>query len=145
MWASSSTRQTVGPAGEDRVEVHLAEGDAAVLDLPGRDHLEVADLLGRLGPAVGLDEADRHVDALPLQPMPLAEHGVGLADAGREAEVDLEPAPLLAADQVEELLGGRASGFGRRPWYASSEGDGLSGTPSRHSTAGVAESGRIGP
>ena len=53
-----------------------------------------------------------HVDALPLEAVPLAEHGVGLADAGRRAEVDLQPAPLLAADQVEELLGSRA---GRAP------------------------------
>ena len=82
----------------------------AVLDLPRRDDLQVADLLGRLGAAVGLDDADRHVHALPLEAVSLAEHGVGLAHAGRRAEVDLEPSPLLAADQVEELLG---SGTGR--------------------------------
>ena len=106
------------PAREDRVEVHLAEGHAPVLDLPGRDDLQVADLLGGLGAAVGLDEADRHVDALLLEPVPLAEHRVGLAHAGRGAEVDLQPAPLLAADQVEELLGagaGRVDGHGGPP------------------------------
>ena len=100
------------PAGQDRVEVHLAEGDAAVLDRPRRDDLQVADLLGGLGAAVGLDEADRDVDALLLEPVPLAEHRVGLAHAGRRAEVDLEPAPLLAADQVQELLGSRSVEFG---------------------------------
>ena len=93
------------PPREDRVEVHLAERDAAVVDLAGRDHLEVADLLGGLGAAVGLDDADGDVDALLLEPLPLAEHRVRLADARRRAEVDLEPAPLLAADQAEELLG----------------------------------------
>ena len=107
--------------GQDRVEVHLAEGDAPVLDLPGRDDLQVADLLGGLGAAVGLDDADRHVDALPLEAMPLAEHGVGLAHAGRRAEVDLEPAPLLAADQVEELLGSGAGRFGSGHGLTASE------------------------
>ena len=102
------------PARQDGVEVHLAERDAAVLDDAGRDDLEVADLLLGLGAAVGLDEADDDVHALGLEPMPLAEHRVGLADAGRRAEVDLEPAPRLAADQVEELLGGRTMEFRRR-------------------------------
>ena len=111
------------PAGEDRVEVHLAEGDAPVLDLAGRDDRQVADLLGGLGPAVGLDDPDGDVDPLLPEPLPLAEHRVGLAHAGRRAEVDLEPPPLLAADQVEELLGrgaGRLDGHGR--WSPGSGG-----------------------
>ena len=62
-----------------------------------------------------------HVDALLLEPVPLAEHGVGLADAGRRAEVDLQPSPRLAADQVEELLGGRAGGFGDGSWPSARE------------------------
>ena len=48
-------------AGEDRVDVHLLERRAAVLDRSPRDDLEVADLLGGLRPAVGLDEADDDV------------------------------------------------------------------------------------
>ena len=58
-----------------------------------------------------LDDADDHVHALPLEPLALLQHLVGLADAGGEAEVDLEPAALLLADQGEELLG---SAGGRR-------------------------------
>ena len=49
----------LGLAGEDRVDVHLLERRAAVLEPPARDDLEVADLLGGARPAVGLDEARR--------------------------------------------------------------------------------------
>ena len=105
VWASSSTRQTVGRRARIASRSISRSVDAPVLDLAGRDDLQVADLLGGLGAAVGLDETDDHVDPLRLQAVALAEHGVGLADAGRRAEVDLEPAPPLPADQTEELLG----------------------------------------
>ena len=41
-------------------------------------------------PAVGLDEGHDHVRAALLPPVALAEHGVGLADPGRRAEVDAQ-------------------------------------------------------
>ena len=95
-----------GPAADDSVAVHLAELDPVVLDDSRGDDLEIGDLLGRLGPPVGLDEADDHVDPLLLQPLAFPEHGVCLAHAGRRAEIDLEPTPGLTADQVEELFRG---------------------------------------
>ncbi len=101
------------PASQDRVDVHLAEGHAAVFDDARGDDLEVADLLLGLGAAMGLDQADDDVDPLRLEPVPLAEHRIGLAHAGRRAEVDLEPAPRLTADQVQELLGSRSLEFRR--------------------------------
>ena len=52
-----------------------------------------------------LDEADRHVDALPPQAVAFLEHVVGLAHARGEAQVDFQPAALLPADEVEEELG----------------------------------------
>ncbi len=48
---------------QHRVEVHLLESRAAVLDLAPRDDLEVAELLGGPRPAVGLDEGDDHIGA----------------------------------------------------------------------------------
>ena len=62
-----------------------------------------------------LDDADGHVHALSLEAVALLQHLVGLADAGGKAEVDLEPAALLVADQRQELLGLRpiASGIDR--------------------------------
>ena len=49
----------LGPAGEDRVDVHLLERRAAVVDAAARDDLEVAELLGGLRAAVGLDDSRR--------------------------------------------------------------------------------------
>ena len=53
---------------------------------------------------MGFDEAEHHVDALVAQLMRLFEHPVGLADAGRGADVNLEPPLSLLGDQVEERL-----------------------------------------
>ena len=43
-------------------------------------------------------------DALALEALPFLKHLVGLADAGGETEVDLQPAALLLADQRQEML-----------------------------------------
>ena len=94
----------LGPAGEDRVDVHLLEARAPVLDRPARDDLEVADLLGGLRAAVRLDEADDDVGAALGPAAPLVEHRERLADAGCGAEVDAE----------------RPAGHGRRVTYFDS-------------------------
>ena len=119
MWASSSTRQTVGR------RARMASTSISRSVTP-RYSTTRGGMISRspicccgLDAAVGLDQADDDVDALRLEPMPFAEHRVGLADAGRRAQVDLEPAPRLTADQVEELLGGRAMEFRRRAWNRS--------------------------
>ena len=91
---------------QECVEIHLFEHDAAILDLPSRHSLQVADLLLGFRPAVRFDVADDDVDALPLQAVGFLQHFVGLADAGREAEIDLEPPPLLLADHRQKSLGG---------------------------------------
>jgi hypothetical protein len=80
---------------QDRVQVHLLQHAAPVLDLLAGHDLQVAD--HRLGPlaAVGFDEPDDHVGA-PVPPAAaLVEHGVGLADARGGAEVDAEVAGRL--------------------------------------------------
>ena len=99
VWASSSTSATAGSAGEDRVDVHLLERRCRGSRRCAAGHdLEVAELRLRLGPAVGLDEADDDVGAALLAAPALVEHGEGLADAGRGAEVDAQQAPLRRAD-----------------------------------------------
>ncbi len=82
-----------GAAGEHRVGVHLGEVGAAVCG-PAARHL-LQPVQQRFGPraVVVLDESDDHVGA-PLHPaVRFGEHGVGLADAGRRAEEDPQPAP----------------------------------------------------
>ena len=112
-----------GPAGEHRVQVHFLQHDAAVLDPPAGHLFQFADLGDGLRPAVGLHEADDHVDALPPQPVSFLEHVVGLAHARREAKIDLQPAALLAADEIEEKLGLRLQFVGGHGSRSPRRGD----------------------
>ena len=92
-------------AGEDGVEIHLLEHPTLVVDLAPRDHLEAAHQRSGLGAAVGLDDADHDVDAVFPLGLRRDQHLVGLADAGRGAEEDLQPAAGLAQRFLEERIG----------------------------------------
>ena len=74
--------------GEDRVDVHLLEGRAAVLELPPRNDLEAGDLFGSRRSIVRLDEADDDVGAALVPAATFVQHGEGLADAGCCPQVD---------------------------------------------------------
>ena len=78
----------VRPPGEHGVEIHLLEGGPPVLDHVAGDHLDFADLLGGVRPAVRLDVADHDVGAALLAAAALVEHGERLAHARRGPEVD---------------------------------------------------------
>ena len=97
-------------AGDDGVEVHLLEPLAPVFDAPARNDLEpVEQRLGLLA-AVRLDDADDDIVAVLLAGARLLQHLVGLADAGRGADENLElaDAALFPARSLEQ-------GFRRRP------------------------------
>src|SRR5262245_49848553 len=79
---------------EDAVEVHLLERLAAVLAADARDGLEAVDQRLRLLSTMRLDDADDDLDPLAPRLARGLEHGVRLADAGRSADEDLEPASL---------------------------------------------------
>ena len=66
----------------------------------------------RLGPAMGLDNAEDHIDTLALEAVSFLQHFIGLADAGGKAQVHLEPATLLLVNQRQEMFrrGPRAVG-----------------------------------
>ena len=83
----------VGAPGEHRVEVHLLELRAAVLDLPAGDDLEIADLLGGAGSTVRLDDADDDIGATVVPASTLVEHRECLADAGCRTEIQTKLAP----------------------------------------------------
>ena len=95
-------------AREHGVEVHLLDRHAAVLDAPARDLLEALDQRRGVGAAVRFDEAEDHVDAALLQRVRFLQHAVGLADPGREADVELQPPALGALDELEKVLRPRA-------------------------------------
>ena len=79
----------LGPAAQDPRQVHLLDHHAAVGHPPARDGLEAGRLGGRLGPAMGLDEADDHVAPLALALAALLEHAKGLSDSGGHPQEDL--------------------------------------------------------
>ena len=87
----------LGPAGQHGVEVHLLEERAAVRQLgPGHDLQPVKELRSER-PPVGLHERHDHVGPALETPVTLAEHGEGLADAGRRTKIDPELSPVLLA------------------------------------------------
>ena len=92
VWAYSSTSTTSGRRRRIGVDVHLLERAAAVGHHLAGDDLEVADLLGGARRARGSRRC-RPRRRCPGPPaVTLVEHRVGLADAGRRAEVDAQRA-----------------------------------------------------
>ena len=82
----------LGPTRQDGVDIHLAEMMALVLDEPARNDLEPLEQGLSLLAAVGLDHADDHVDPLAALGLGRGQHLVGLADARRRPQEDLQPA-----------------------------------------------------
>ena len=89
---------------QHRRQVHLLELAPPVVDRPPRHELEPLGLGDRLRPAVLLEVADDHVAARLGLGLALLEHAVGLADAGRHAEEDLEAAALAVGHQAPNRL-----------------------------------------
>ena len=67
--------------------------------------LQLADLSRGLRPTVRFHVTDHHVDALPSKPVPFLEHLERFSDPRSKSEIDLQPATLLAANEVKEHLG----------------------------------------
>src|SRR5262249_37295917 len=86
---------------------------ALVLDLAARHDFEVAQLCRGLRTAVHLHEADDDVHTAPPDVLRLVEHAVRLARARRRADVHLELAALLLADELQELRRRAARGLPR--------------------------------
>jgi hypothetical protein len=82
--------------GEASVEIELVERRAAVLDGARRQPLEPREERFRLGPSVGLDPPDHHVDTRRVLGSRGLEHRIGLPDAGGRAEEHFELSACLA-------------------------------------------------
>ena len=107
-WCARARRRSrLRPARDHRVDVHLLERDAAVLDLLRAHDLEIADLRLRLGASVRLDEADDDVDAASAQVVRLVEHPVRLTRSGRRPDVDLELPALALSHERKKVRGAR--------------------------------------
>ena len=75
-------------AGEYRFHIHLFESDAPVFDSPPRDDWQILQTCLGVGAAVCFHEADHDIDALTAECMGVLDHRIGLADAGRGADVN---------------------------------------------------------
>ena len=82
--------------GQRDVEIEFAQHRAAILDDARREDLEPLQQCLGLDPAVRLDVADDHDDAIVALLARRLQHRVRLADAGRGAEEHLELATALA-------------------------------------------------
>ena len=106
----------LGLARERRVQIEFLERAAVVFDPAPRQDFEPFDERARLGAAMSLDEPDDDIDAFVLQAPRVLQHGVGLADAGRGAEKNLQPARSLPAERRQKRVRIRASGVGSVGW-----------------------------
>ncbi len=97
------------PPGEDGVEVHLRQAPAAIGDDLAGHGLEPDQQALGLAPPMGLDHADRHVEPVALCDPGGAQHGEGLAHAGRGAEEDLQPPAPRPLDLGQQAFGIRAA------------------------------------
>ena len=83
------------PPRDQRVEVHLLERLVLVADPLARQHFEALQQRFGLRPSMGLDDADDDIGARLPPGVRALQHLVGLADAGRGADKDLQPAGLV--------------------------------------------------
>ena len=114
VWASSSTRSSAGWRARARVEIELLERPCRGSRARWRGRtLQPLEQAGRLGAAVGLDDADDDVEAFGALGAGGLEHGEGLPDAGRGAEEDLELAAArsrrLGLDAAEQRVRDRGA------------------------------------
>ncbi len=79
-----------------RVEIEFFELDAAILDFTQRHDVHAQQHGRRFAAAVRLNDADQHVPPGRDVAAGRFEHRIRLADAGREAEEQLQPASLGA-------------------------------------------------
>ena len=96
-------------AREDRVDVHLLEGDPAIVDLPPRDDLQVAQLRLGLRASVRLDKPNDNVDAIALEVRARPRSSSRSCRRRRGADVNAETGALLRLDLGEHLFAGRTA------------------------------------
>ena len=101
--------QDAGSAFECRVEIELLPHHAAIRDRQRRQRFEAFCQPFGIGSAVRLDIAADDLEARELRRLRRAQHRERLADPGRSAEEDAQPAAprtrLLVLDLREQLVG----------------------------------------
>jgi hypothetical protein len=106
----------LGLALESGVEIELLERAPAIFNPAPRQDFEALDKRARLGAAMSLDEPNDDVDALLFEAPGVLQHGVGLTNAGRGAEKDLQPARSFPADRRQKRVRIGSSRVGSVGW-----------------------------
>ncbi len=91
-------------AAQHRLDVELRERASAVGDVVRRNHFDALDQLADLFAAVRLHDRRDDVGAALQPAMRFAEHGAGLADTRRGAEVDAQLATSLLVHPVSQRI-----------------------------------------
>ena len=95
-------QRQLGVARQDRVDVHLAQAVALMVDGAAGDDLMAMDQRFGLAPAMGLHHADDDIDAC-LAPLPsFGQHLPCLAHPRRGAEKDLQAATAFLRSCAQE-------------------------------------------
>jgi hypothetical protein len=89
----------LGLARQSRVQIKFVEGAAVIFDLTPRKDFEPFDERARFGAAMRLGKPNDNIDAFISQASRVLQHGVGLADAGRGPEENLQTTSGLAAER----------------------------------------------
>ena len=116
VWAYSSTSSRLGRRASAASRIELLHDLVAVDDRLARQNLEAFDQLLGLAPAVGLDQARHDIAPARFLGAGGGQHGVGLADAGRGAEKNLQMPAALLLGEGQQGVGRSSLRFGRRPF-----------------------------
>src|SRR5574341_1013298 len=92
----------LGPAGDDRVNIHLPERDAAISDLAHRNAFQIADQRLGLGAPVRLHKRYNYIHALLFELMSVFQHLIRFAYARSRADVDAQLRPLALLEFREQ-------------------------------------------
>ncbi len=101
-------------ARQERIEVQLRQDAAAIDHGLSRQLRQPRQLRLRFGAPVCLDQRGNDIDAVGMLAVGILKHRPGLADAGRGADENLQPAPALALRMGKQCVGrGPDLGVGR--------------------------------
>ena len=84
-----------GPASQNCLDVHFLDLAAVILDALSGNDFQPLQKRRRVRTAVCFHDSHDHVLAIGRTAMRLVQHGVGLADAGKGAEVHPQGAAMI--------------------------------------------------
>ncbi|MNZ89241.1 hypothetical protein D3C78_1081520 [compost metagenome] len=94
-----------GTTGQNGIEIHLLQHLTPIIDATAVDDLETLHQRFGFPPAMGFNDADDGIHTIRQLRPAGHQHFIGLADAGRCAQKNLQPAPRLAPGVFQQRIG----------------------------------------